>query len=74
MVIAIPNSKFALSCPTFLSLLPLPQQAVVIPIPNSKLGEEAAKAMLDRADAIAAELKAAGATGESGHTVCRLLF
>lgn len=36
-------------------------QVVVIPIPNSKLGEEAVKAMLDRADAIAAELKAAGA-------------
>ena len=35
-------------------------QVVVIPIPNSKLGEEAVKAMLDRADAIAAELKAAG--------------
>lgn len=36
-------------------------QAVVIPIPNSKMGEEATKAMLDRAAAIAAELKAAGA-------------
>ncbi|KAI7837371.1 hypothetical protein COHA_008810 [Chlorella ohadii] len=35
-------------------------QVVVIPIPNSKLGEEAVKAMLDRADAIAADLKAAG--------------
>ena len=38
-----------------------PLQVVVIPIPNSKLGEEAVKAMLDRADAIAADLKAAGA-------------
>ncbi|KAL4441883.1 hypothetical protein ABPG77_003799 [Micractinium sp. CCAP 211/92] len=35
-------------------------QVVVIPIPNSKMGEEATKAMLDRAAAIAAELKAAG--------------
>lgn len=35
-------------------------QVVVIPIPNSKLGEEAVQAMLDRADAIAADLKAAG--------------
>lgn len=35
-------------------------QVVVIPIPNSKLGAEAVQAMLDRADAIAADLRAAG--------------
>lgn len=35
-------------------------QVIIIPIPNSKMGEEAMAAMMERAAAIEAELKAAG--------------